>query len=80
MSKDPIWSKPRTLKELAAYYEVDKRTLKKWLSCPTLANIRPETGYYFSVNQIKTIIKHLGSNEEIFEETQTSSTKTAVNP
>ena len=67
MSKDPIWSKPRTLKELAAYYEVDKRTLKKWLSCDTLGGIRPETGRFFTINQVKIIVAHLGSNEEMFE-------------
>lgn len=75
MSKDPFWSKPRTLKEFARYYEVDKRTFKKWLSCPTLKDVRPERGYYFSVNQVKTIIKHLGSNEEIeIEETPAETT------
>lgn len=62
----PIWSKARTLKELAAYYGVDKRTLKKWLACPTLAGIRPETGRYFSISQVKTIVSHLGSNEDMF--------------
>lgn len=70
MSKDPFWSKPRTLKELANYYKVDKRTFKKWLSCPTLSDVRPERGYYFSVKQVQIIIKHLGSNEKIeIEET-----------
>lgn len=64
-----IESKPRTLGELAAYYEVDKRTFKRWLTCPTLAGIRPEVGRFYSINQVKAIIKHLGSNEEIQEET-----------
>lgn len=66
MSKDPIWSKPRTLKELAAYYDVDKRTLKKWLSCATLGSLKPETGRFFSIRQVKVIVAHLGSNEEAF--------------
>ena len=61
----PIWSKARTLKELAAYYGVDKRTLRKWLDCPTLGGIRPEHGRYFTIQQVKIIIKHLGSNEDI---------------
>ena len=63
--KQRIDSKPRTLGELAAYYEVDKRTFRKWLACSTLNNIRPETGRFFSINQIRVIINHLGSNEEI---------------
>lgn len=67
-----IDSKPRTLGELAAYYEVDRRTFRKWLACSTLNNIRPETGRFFSINQVRVIIKHLGSNEEITEETAPS--------
>lgn len=63
--KEYIWSKARTMGELAAYYGVDKRTFRKWLSCQTLCHIRPEIGRFFSINQVKIIIKHLGTNEEI---------------
>ena len=72
MSKDPFWSKPRTIKEFARYYGVDRRTFLKWISCPTLKDVRPERGYYFSVNQVKLIINHLGSNEEIQIEEKTT--------
>lgn len=68
MSHEPIWAKARTLKELAIYYGVDKRTLKKWLACPTLGGITPETGRYYTIAQVKTIVCHLGTNEEIFDE------------
>lgn len=66
-----IDSKPRTLGELAAYYEVDKRTFRKWLACSTLADIRPEAGRFFSINQVRIIIKHLGTNEEIIVQNST---------
>ena len=62
-----IYSKPRTLSELAAYYEVDVRTFKKWLDCETLKNVRPESGRFFSIKQVKVIIDHLGDNEPIFD-------------
>lgn len=67
MSKDPFWSKPRTIGELANYYSVSYPTFKRWLSCPTLSGIKPEVGRYFSVKQVKIIINHLGSNEEFDE-------------
>lgn len=76
MSKDFIWSKARTIGELAAYYGVDRRTFRKWLSCPTLSHIRPETGRFFSINQVKSIVKHLGSNEKIeIQEEQAETTQ-----
>ena len=63
-----IDSKARTISELAAYYGVDPRTFRKWLACPTLGGIKPETGRFFSIKQIRLIINHLGSNETITEE------------
>ena len=78
MNKEHIWSKARTLGELAAYYGVDKRTFRKWLSCQTLRHIRPEIGRFFSINQVKSIIKHLGINEEI--EIQTPPETPAADP
>lgn len=62
-NNDRIDSKPRTLKELAQYYNVDRATFKKWLQCQTLAHVRPEVGRYYSIKQVKEIINHLGSNE-----------------
>lgn len=60
MKDERIDSKPRTVGELAAYYCVDRRTFRKWLSCPTLSGIRPETGRFFSVRQVRIIVSHLG--------------------
>lgn len=60
---EKITDKPRTLKELAAYYEVDTRTFKKWLECETLSGIKPYKGYYFSINQVNKICEHLGYND-----------------
>lgn len=80
MSKDFIWSKARTIGELAAYYGVDRRTFRKWLSCPTLCHIRPETGRFYSINQIKSIIRHLGTNEEIEIKTQETPAVNAKHP
>lgn len=57
---DSITSKPRTLKELAAFYQVDTRTMKMWLACKTLAGVKPEHGYYYSIAQVKMIVGHLG--------------------
>lgn len=64
MNHKRIDSKPRTIGEMASYYEVDKRTFRKWLSCSTLKDIRPEVGRFFSINQVRAIVKHLGSNDE----------------
>lgn len=58
-----IDSKPRTLKELAIYYDVSYQTLKNWLKCEHLKGIIPERGYYFSIKQVKIIIEHLGRND-----------------
>lgn len=60
-----ITSKPRTISELAAYYQVDVRTFKQWMSCPTLCEIRPEKGRFYSIKQVRVIVGHLGDNEEI---------------
>lgn len=65
-----IYAKPRTLAELAAYYEVDPRTFKKWLGCETLRHIKPEAGRFYSINQIKAIVRHIGDNDPIPDDTQ----------
>lgn len=63
MKDERIDSGPRTIGQLAAYYRVDRRTFRKWLSCPTLSGIRPETGRFFSVRQVRMIVEHLGGCE-----------------
>jgi hypothetical protein len=60
-----IDSRPRTVGELAAYYCVDVRTFKKWLDCPTLSGVRPEKGRFYSIRQVREIVRHLGGNDEI---------------
>lgn len=57
---EKITDKPRTLKELAAFYQVNTKTFKNWLNCETLRNIRPENGYYYSISQLKLIVSHIG--------------------
>ena len=55
-------SKPRTLKELAAAYSVSQRTMRKWL------RLNPQTrllyqfrsGYYFTILDVRCIIRALG--------------------
>lgn len=61
--KEPIDAKPRLLCELAVYYDVSRNTMRKWLNSDSLAHIKPETGNYFSVKQVKMIVEHLGRNE-----------------
>lgn len=57
---EPLTAKPRTLKDIAIYYNVDVKTLKNWMSCETLKDIKPEKGRYYSIRQVKLIIQHLG--------------------
>jgi hypothetical protein len=58
-----IDDRPRLLSELAAYYKVSRNTMRKWLKGHSLAHIRPETGNYYSIAQVKMIVEHLGKNE-----------------
>lgn len=57
---EKVTDKPRTLKELAVFYQVSTKTFKSWLNCDTLGNMRPENGYYYSIAQLKIIVNHLG--------------------
>lgn len=60
---EKIASRPRLLKELAEYYKVSTKTMKKWLSCNTLSSVVPEIGNFYSIRQVKEIINHLGEND-----------------
>lgn len=62
--KEPLAARPRTLKELSTYYGVSTRTFRRWLTCDALRYIKPERGYYYSINQIKAIIAHIGSCDD----------------
>lgn len=64
MPNTKIDSMPRTIGELARYYNVDRKTMKRWLCCETLRGIVPD-GNYFSINQVRMIVDHLGRNEDI---------------
>lgn len=48
-----------TMKELAAIYEVDRRTFKNWLK-PFHSQIGEKTGRYYNVKQVRVIIDKLG--------------------
>jgi hypothetical protein len=51
--------KPHTLVELAVIYEVDWRTLKKWLK-PFEMEIGNKIGRYYSIRQVDIIFDKLG--------------------
>jgi hypothetical protein len=58
IEKKYIIVKHYQLKELAAIYGVDKRTLKKWMK-PFDNEIGIRTGYYFLVNQVRVIFEKI---------------------
>ena len=58
-----ITDKPRTITQLARYYCVDVRTMRKWLACATLNGIKPLAGRYYTIAQVKVICEHLGFND-----------------
>lgn len=51
--------KPYTLKELAALYDVDDRTIRNWIE-PFKAEIGKKNGNYYSVIQVRIIFTRLG--------------------
>ncbi|MDL2296654.1 DUF4248 domain-containing protein [Bacteroidales bacterium OttesenSCG-928-C03] len=54
----------RTIKELSIAYGVSVKTVRKWLSCDSLAPVLGEKiGNYFNVRQVKSIVDHLGEPE-----------------
>jgi hypothetical protein len=56
--RNEIKVKPYSLIELAAMYEVDWRTLKKWL-IPFKEEIGEKQGRYFQIPQVKVIFDKL---------------------
>ena len=56
---EKLEDKPRLLKEIAEYYQVHPSTVSRWLKCDTLKHIR-KNGYYYTINQLKEIVAHLG--------------------
>lgn len=61
MIKEKITDRPRTLTEIANFYQVDKKTMKKWLECNTLIPyFSDKIGTYYSILHLEIIVKHLG--------------------
>jgi hypothetical protein len=54
-----IHVKPYTLDELAGIYEVNWRTLKKWLQ-PFEIEIGEKIGRYYTIRQVEIIFDKLG--------------------
>lgn len=55
---------PRTLKEVAAYYAVSTKVVRRWLQCHGLGDLacRRGTGmgYYFTVAELRRMAEVLG--------------------
>jgi hypothetical protein len=54
MEKRIVPVRPYMLKQLAAIYQVDYRTLKNWMK-PHLEEIGEKIGYYYQSHQVKII-------------------------
>lgn len=64
-----------TLKELALLiYKVDKKTLRNKMK-PHLAQIGPRIGYFYNVNQVKTIFELIEPPHKIVFKTDNSTAK-----
>lgn len=55
-----LTAKPRTLNDLARFYKVDKRTVKKWLK-PFSNEIGAKAGNYYTIKQLTVIIDKIGT-------------------
>lgn len=55
--------KPYSTKELSALYEVDRKTLQRWLA-PFEEQIGKRMGYYYNARQVKIIFSCLGTPEK----------------
>jgi len=64
VQKRYIIVKAYLLKELAAIYDVDTRTLKKWMK-PYEQEIGLRIGYYFRPGQVKVIFKNIPLPENV---------------
>jgi len=59
MSKKKITLDRYSIKELAALYNINHRTMKKWIR-PFKDDIGEKIGRYYNANQVKTIFEKLG--------------------
>lgn len=60
LQQKKINDSPKTLKELAGFYQVSTRTFKKWLARKSLQHIE-RVGNFYSIADINKIVDHLGS-------------------
>ncbi len=64
VNKHYIPIKPYSLSELAAFYDVDRRTLKRWLK-PYEKEIEEKTGRKYSKMQVEMIFHYIGLPDSI---------------
>lgn len=57
----PAPLKPYTLKDLARLYDTSSKVMRGWLRTAQLLVDR--VGYYYNINQVDNIFKHLGHPE-----------------
>ena len=55
-SEPPL--RPMTLRQLAARWQVNEKTVKKWIA-PFMAELGPVRGKLFTPRQVKIILEHL---------------------
>lgn len=58
INDQPTALKPYSIGELASIYQVDYRTLKKWIK-PFESLLGERIGRYYSVSQVRIIFHHL---------------------
>ena len=51
--------KAYTVKQLSELYGVSPKTFHRWIA-PFLEDIGEKKGYFYTISQVKTILKHLG--------------------
>ena len=49
---------PMTLRQLAARWQVNERTVRRWIE-PFLSELGPVNGHLFTPRQVKIIMEHL---------------------
>lgn len=58
-AKKSITIRPASIKELADMYEMDRKTMARWLK-PHLGKIGERIGWYYNVRQMEIIFEVLG--------------------
>ena len=60
MKIDEFLSKPRTLKEVAAFLNLSEKTVRRWLRIAEIVNEKRRNKNYFTIAELKSIINELG--------------------